>query len=117
MDAKNQIKKNVIHLMQQFHENIGDGMPSTEQLEMYSLTLEQYQEGLALVTAELAEREKARAEKEAREREVADKEKLEEQGTPTEDDPQLVAEEGSLHVEEAFETTRKVPEIGGKPHT
>ncbi len=50
--------------------------------------LEQYQEGLALVTAELAEKEKTRAKKEMKEKEAADKEKLEEKGKPTGEDPQ-----------------------------
>ncbi len=67
MDAQNQLKKNVSRLIQQFGEKMGDNMPTAEQLEMYSLTLSQYQEGIMLITAQLAEKEKARLQKEVAE--------------------------------------------------
>ncbi len=43
MDTQNQLKKNVIRLMQQFGEKMGNELPTAEQLDMYSLTLPQYQ--------------------------------------------------------------------------
>ncbi len=51
MDAQSQLIKNVSRLIQQFGEKMGDNMPTAEQLEMYSLTLSQYQEGIMLITA------------------------------------------------------------------
>ncbi len=122
MDAQNQLKKNIIHLMQQFGEKMGNDPPMAEQLEMYGLTLPQYQEGIALIMAELAEKEKARLqrvadEQEAERKDAVDNDEAEKRGMPKQDDPKEVAGKETPSVEEAFGTTPKVPGTGDKLDT
>ncbi|MCP3681458.1 MAG: hypothetical protein GY861_02110, partial [bacterium] len=53
---------------------MGDNLPTAEQLEMYNLTLPQYEEGVMLITTQLAEKEKGRLQKEQAEQEARKKE-------------------------------------------
>ncbi len=112
MDAQNQLKKNVGRLIQQFGEKMGDNLPTAEQLEMYSLTLSQYQEGIALITAQLAEKEKGRlqkeeAEQEAKKKEVVNADEMEKRGIANENVMQEVAESEALSAGKVADTTPK----------
>ncbi len=77
MEANERLKKNVSRLWQQFGEKIGAGQPTKEHLEMYSLTLEGYHDGLILLAADLEEKQKQIK----LAQEAADKEKLKGSGS------------------------------------
>ncbi len=122
MDAQNQLKKKVVRLMQQFGEKMGNNPPTAEQLEMYNLTLPQYQEGIALITAQLAEKEQARLqqvadEEEAKRKDVVDDDEAEKRRIADENILQEVAEKETLSAEEVVETTPKASKTGDKLQT
>ncbi len=85
---------------------------AAEQLEMYSLTLPQYQEGIMLIMAQLAEKEKARLQKEAAEhetekKEVANADDMEKGRIADEDVAHEVAKSEASGVEKVADTTSK----------
>ncbi len=77
MDVSELLKKNVNRLLQQFGDKIGAGQPTQEHLDMFSLTLEAYQDGLLLLTADLEEKERQRMKALDT---AADKEKVDDSG-------------------------------------
>ncbi len=112
MDTQNLLKKSDTRLIPQFGDKIGDNSPTTEQLEMYNLTLPQYQEGVMLITAQLAEKEKGRlqkeqAEQEARQKEIVNVDDTEKDRIADEDVTHEVAKSEALDVEKVADTMPK----------
>ncbi len=91
---------------------MGDNLPTAEQLEMYNLTLPQYQEGITLITAQLAEKEKARllreeAEQETEKKEVVSADEMEKGRIANANIMQEVAKLEALSVGKVADTTPK----------